>query len=186
MTVRPAKTQISLGIRPVWSESSLSAWRKLGSLATHWAQDPDQTGQMPRLIWVFAGRIVTLLVLSCRSSNRSSTVGNNIWFFDIHQVMKLVGGAKIPWTVSCRILATTTVGLHHPMNVKRSNFYSYIYTLFLNHFCVNLVLVRWKFCKMHATEKLLTNLFSHYIKQPLSWHDISQTLPWQIKTFIYP
>ena len=30
--------QISLGIRPVWSESSLSAWRKLGSLATHWAQ----------------------------------------------------------------------------------------------------------------------------------------------------
>ena len=32
--VRPAKTQISLGIRPVWSESSLSAWRKLGSLAT--------------------------------------------------------------------------------------------------------------------------------------------------------
>ena len=43
--LRPAKTQISLGIRPVWSESSLSAWRKLGSLATHWA-----------LIWVFAGR----------------------------------------------------------------------------------------------------------------------------------
>ena len=28
--VRPAKTQISLDIRPVWSESSLSAWRKLG------------------------------------------------------------------------------------------------------------------------------------------------------------
>ena len=35
MDVRPAKTQISLGIRPVWSESSLSAWRKLGSLAIH-------------------------------------------------------------------------------------------------------------------------------------------------------
>ena len=30
MAVRPSKTQISLGIRPVWSESSLSAWRKLG------------------------------------------------------------------------------------------------------------------------------------------------------------
>ena len=37
MAVRPAKTQISLGIRPVWSESSLSAWRNLGSLATYWA-----------------------------------------------------------------------------------------------------------------------------------------------------
>ena len=35
MSVRPAKTQISLGILPVWSESSLSAWRKLESLATH-------------------------------------------------------------------------------------------------------------------------------------------------------
>ena len=56
--VRPAKTQISLDIRPVWSKSSLSAWRKLGSLATHWEQseDSDQTGRMPRLIWVFAGR----------------------------------------------------------------------------------------------------------------------------------
>ena len=47
MSVCPAKTQISVGIRvtqisvgirPVWSESSLSAWRKLGSLATHWVQ----------------------------------------------------------------------------------------------------------------------------------------------------
>ena len=46
MSVRPAKTQISLGIRPVWSESLLSAWRKLGALATHWAhsKDSDQAG----------------------------------------------------------------------------------------------------------------------------------------------
>ena len=55
--VRPAKPQISLGIRPVWSESLLFA---------HWvAEDPcflhadskdfDQTGRMPRQIWVFAG-----------------------------------------------------------------------------------------------------------------------------------
>ena len=32
--LRPAETQISLGIRPFWSESSLSTRRKLGSLAT--------------------------------------------------------------------------------------------------------------------------------------------------------
>ena len=64
--VRPAKTQISLGIRPVSSESSLSTWRKLGSLATHWAhsEDSNQTGRMPRLIWVFAGSTLVLLVLS--------------------------------------------------------------------------------------------------------------------------
>ena len=70
MGVRPARTQISLGIRPVWSESLLSAWRKLGSLATHWADGKDsvQTGWMSRLIWVFAGRTLILLVLSCRGS----------------------------------------------------------------------------------------------------------------------
>ena len=38
MSKCPARTQICLGIRPVWSESSLSARRKLGSLATHQAQ----------------------------------------------------------------------------------------------------------------------------------------------------
>ena len=70
VTVHPVKTQISLGIRPVCSESSLSAWRKLRSLATHWAhsEDPDQSEWMPRLIWVFTGHTVTLLVLSCRGS----------------------------------------------------------------------------------------------------------------------
>ena len=55
--VRPAKTQISLGIRPVWSESLLSIWRRFGSLDTHKAhsEDSDQTGRMHRLIWVFTG-----------------------------------------------------------------------------------------------------------------------------------
>ena len=56
MSVRPAKTQISLG--PVWSKFSLSAWRNLGSLVTYWAhsEDSDLTRRIPRLIWVFAGR----------------------------------------------------------------------------------------------------------------------------------
>ena len=70
--VHPAKTQISLGIRPVWSDSSLSAWRKLGSLAIgsiaieRTAKTLIRLG--PRLIWVFAGRTLILLVLSCRGS----------------------------------------------------------------------------------------------------------------------
>ena len=52
------------------SESSLSPWRKLGSLATYWAhsKDSDQTRPMPRLIRVFAGRTVILLVFSGGSS----------------------------------------------------------------------------------------------------------------------
>ena len=39
--VRPVKTQIRPGW--CWSESSLSAWRKLGPLATHWAHSEDWT-----------------------------------------------------------------------------------------------------------------------------------------------
>ena len=54
VSLRPAKTQISLGIRPVGSASSVSAWRNLGSLAVNWthSEDSDQTGRMPRLIWL--------------------------------------------------------------------------------------------------------------------------------------
>ena len=57
-SVRPAKTQISLGIRPVWSESSLCAqWVANDTSFFHAdSEDSDQIGLMPRLIWVFAGR----------------------------------------------------------------------------------------------------------------------------------
>ena len=70
MSVRPAKTQISLGIRPVWSESSLcTQWVAKDPRFLHAdSEDSDQTGRMPRLIWVFAGRTLILLVLSCRDS----------------------------------------------------------------------------------------------------------------------
>ena len=62
MSMRPAKTQISLAYAR--SDQSL--------MCAQWvAKDPWflQTGQLPRLIWVFAGRTLTLLVLSCRGSH---------------------------------------------------------------------------------------------------------------------
>ena len=51
---------------PFLSESSLCAqWvAKDPSFRYADSEDSDQTGRMPRLIWVFAGRTVTLLVLS--------------------------------------------------------------------------------------------------------------------------
>ena len=90
MTVRPAKTQISLGIRPVWSESSLSARRKLGSLATYSAhsEDSDPTGRMPRLILFFAGRTLILFVLSCRGSLKDDAEKQNR-FEPAHEIMVL-------------------------------------------------------------------------------------------------
>ena len=56
--VRPAKSQISLGIRPVWSVSSICAqWVAKEPMFLHAdSKDADQPGRMPRLIWVFAGR----------------------------------------------------------------------------------------------------------------------------------
>ena len=80
MSVRLAKTQISLGIRPVWSESSLCAqWVAKDPRFLHPdSEDSDQTGRMPRLIWVFAGRIPTFLVLSWGGSFSSSTTTNII------------------------------------------------------------------------------------------------------------
>ena len=57
MTVRPAKTQVSLGIRPIWSEPLLCAqWVAQGPSFFMRTAKTDQTGWMPRLIWVFAGR----------------------------------------------------------------------------------------------------------------------------------
>ena len=58
MTVRPVKIQSSLGIPPVWSESLLCAqWVAKNPSFLHTdSKDSDQTGQMPRLIWVFTRR----------------------------------------------------------------------------------------------------------------------------------
>ena len=66
MSVRPAKIQISLGIHPVWSESVWIA-EDLSFLQAG-SENSDQTVRMPRLIWVFAGHTLILLVLSCRGS----------------------------------------------------------------------------------------------------------------------
>ena len=73
--VRPAKTQISLGIRPgLIRVFARHVWRNLGTLATYWAhsEDSDQTGRVPRLFGVFAGRtchfvgfVVRWLIYEC-------------------------------------------------------------------------------------------------------------------------
>ena len=79
---QPAKTQISLGIRPVWPESSLCAlWVAKDPKFLHAdSEDSDQTERMPRLIWVFAGqichfvgfvtwRLIMVVCLTCNHNN---------------------------------------------------------------------------------------------------------------------
>ena len=96
-----------------------------------------------------------------------------IRFLDVHRVMKPIGGANI-------VEFSDDYWLHHPMNVENSNFNSYIYTLFLDHFCTQML---W--CKLCFSENL-TNVFGHNVKQPSSWLDVSRTLFWPNKMFVYP
>ena len=104
MSVRPAKTQISLGIHPVWSESSLCAQcvAKDPTLLHADCEDSDQTGRMPRLIWVFAGRTAILLVLSCRGSY---TLGPKyrryIWLSDCENRKKILRKKTSPTPQTC-------------------------------------------------------------------------------------
>ena len=81
--VHPAKTQISLGIRPVWSVFAVCMkkhWTLNYLLSAQWRLWSDWvTG----LIWVFAGCIVVLLVLSWGgyrqwSKNNKSSQTNRI------------------------------------------------------------------------------------------------------------
>ena len=99
--VRPAKTQ-----RSAWASAqsyqslirSLSAWRKLGSLATHWAQAKTliRLGECPG--WsVFTGRIATLLVLSCCGSNQECKAVKQM---NVKEAMHIAYGAfsvYVPW-----------------------------------------------------------------------------------------
>ena len=66
--LRPAKTQINLVIHPVWSESSQSTWRNLGSftypLSAQWRL------RYPGWSESLLGTHVILLVLSCSSYGR--------------------------------------------------------------------------------------------------------------------
>ena len=65
-SVCPAKTQISLGIRPAWPESALSAWSKLGPKLPieHTAKTLIRLGGCPGGSKSSLGTNVILLVLS--------------------------------------------------------------------------------------------------------------------------
>ena len=102
MSVCPAKTQINLGIRPVWSEASLSAeWvAKDPSYLYADSEDSDQTG----LIWVFAGRTLTLLVLACCGSYRYKRHHSRKW-----------GKMQLPGRIKCSVLVHCLFHSPHPV-----------------------------------------------------------------------
>ena len=77
--VRPAKTQISLVPRliRVFAVRLKKAWVLSDPMSA--SEDSDQTWRMPRLIWVFAGCTVILLVLSWGGSIIALLICNKDW-----------------------------------------------------------------------------------------------------------
>ena len=85
--MRPAKTQISRDIRPVKPESLLWAqWVAKDPRFLHAdSEDSDQTGRMPRLIWVFSGRtghFVGFVLQRLKYDQRISYVSNELNWTD--------------------------------------------------------------------------------------------------------
>ena len=126
MTVRPTKTQISLDISPVWSESSLCTLRiAMDQRLLH--ADSEYSGQIgwvPMLSRVFAGCPVILLVLSWCSSNgliqfarienglnRGTYISAHDWMLNL--LYKL--GKKIRW----EDLHSIFVHPHPPPNLNK-------------------------------------------------------------------
>ena len=89
--VRPAKTQISLGIHPVWSVFAVPSWVARDPSFLHAdSEDSDQTGWMPRLIWVLTGRsyrFVGSVVLRLVWDHKKSRC--NRWIGPRHEKMRL-------------------------------------------------------------------------------------------------
>ena len=126
VSVRRAKTQINLGIRPVWSESSLSAWRKLGSLATKWAHSEDWSDWADlSLRWAhthFVGFAMSRLIFfsfGCCKVCRISLIGS--WSLPSHL---LCNYNVMPFhkTKAIEILLATYMYLNMSIRVWQSNF----------------------------------------------------------------
>ena len=79
--VRRAKTQITLGICPVWLGPSLSAWRSFGSLSTHFV------GIDVLRLNLLLCKSLELSLLLCKSINLRELI--------LHFCFSFVGGARV-------------------------------------------------------------------------------------------
>ena len=92
-SVWPAKNQISLGICPVWSASSLYAWRRIGSWATQWMPNEDWSDYVAtQFILLCSGSYMNALFLpgylrlGCMARNRGQIYEASDWFKEALQI----------------------------------------------------------------------------------------------------
>ena len=91
ITVCPAKTQISLGLCPVWSEFSLSAWRNHGSLAPieRTVKTLIRLGGCPGWSESSLGAQIILSVLSWGGSYKKYLIVSELLWKDAHEAAVL-------------------------------------------------------------------------------------------------
>ena len=116
MSVHTGKTQISLGICPVWSESSLSAWRKLADaqadLNLRWAHSYFVGFVMRRLILLlYIIHLMFVFLVPCwKSSNEASHEKKDLntvhlvilqMHMHSHQVSQISGSCEVFFPILC-------------------------------------------------------------------------------------
>ena len=81
--VCPTQTQISLRIRTVWSESSLSAWMSFAYLTIQYlsCEDSDQAGECAELIWISLRKHAYLNILKNFTTKKGKFSDKKIWYF---------------------------------------------------------------------------------------------------------
>ena len=100
--VRPAKPQISLRIRAVWSEPLLVAWVFYDCKTTDWTSFgvSKLNRRLHRLVWVYTCQNATLLEITCTGSYENAcaidpikhtSIGNrptreNVIFEPVHEI----------------------------------------------------------------------------------------------------
>ena len=109
MSVRPAKTRISLGIRPVWSESLVSAWRKIWSWAAHSVHSEDSD---PSLWCPHEERLGPELPIQCTAKTLIRLGGCQGWS------VSSLDAQKFCWFCHEAAQMTKFVQLRHTVFVK--------------------------------------------------------------------
>ena len=144
MIVRPAKTQISLGFRPVWSESSnaLNGYLRTQAFFMRSSKTLIRLGGCPGWSKSSLGAKAILLVLSWGGSNRNAAVNVGkitILIFRLFKTTPLELEILVSFTyfkmLQNRVRGTSSIyqehyfrKISHKIKVNQFNIYVYAYT----------------------------------------------------------
>ena len=178
--MRPAKTHNSQHIDPIWSESSLSAWRNRGSITSYWAQRRlIRLGGCPGWSESSLGIQVILFVLLCYTYSSKARC-NEVSLLSMNRCLKF-SNASDSFNVFC-IASEITV----TVNPKIS--YQFLTNLYIVLVCSGLISgstifsVILRRCLVATGSSMLTFIvLPHWSIMPqtldkLTWYHTSHTI----------